>query len=238
MCLTLVAHNNPEKGPLKGTRVIGGLEGYRMETSRSKARQWEHTLLLLVKKTGPDPHGGYLLPGSFEENASALYESWNINQIMHLSSGGFNAPGKRWKPLRRKRPYAPDNCSFCWVRGPGSKCQVSNSFQSLVIVLELTQASRQVPFPQGIRGIPCSAMEYELVRPGREGQECKMQVLDSQNQSLGSKRPLRAEKPQGSALPPRVSPSPQHATYWKGLTSPALSNFFEKTHNSVTCWTG
>lgn len=39
MCLTLAAHNNPEKGPLKGAGVIGGLEGYRMETSRSEARQ-------------------------------------------------------------------------------------------------------------------------------------------------------------------------------------------------------
>lgn len=71
-------------------------------------------------------------------------------------------------------------------------------------------------------------MEYEFVRPGKEGQECKMQVLDSQNQSLGSKRPLRAEKVQGSSLLPRVSPSLQHATYWKGLTSLLLSNFFEK----------
>lgn len=92
------------------------------------------------------------------------HESWNINQIMHLSSVGFNAPGKRWKPLRRKRPHAPDNCSFCWVRGTGSKFQVSNSFQSLVIVLELTQASRQVPFPQGLL---CHGIRTCEARQGR-----------------------------------------------------------------------
>lgn len=164
MCLTLVAHNNPEKGPLKGARVIGGLEGYRMEISRSEARQWEHTLLLLVKKLVQTHMGAICSQDLLEKIPRPSHESWNINQIMHLSSGGFNAPRKRWKPPRRKRPHAPDNWSFCWVRSAGSKCQVSNSFQSLVIVLELTQASRQVPFPQGLL---CHGIRICEARQGR-----------------------------------------------------------------------